>query len=293
MPGGLINSNQQKQVSQQRRMPVDDISADAMATIAGEVLTLKYYLNGVLTTDAGQAAGTKVLIKLANRNILNAVGDVIGTEANTSFSFGVGTILTSRRAFPDLVAETFDTATGLAKITAILAGFTNGEYCIDHRTGTIYGVKKTNGAADTGSYFVNQNISGGGGGIASDVNITKIAGVALADGAVLTKPLPVLHYSSAILESKAVVKASSGVLYEVRFTNTAGAAQQIQVFNTAAVPADGAVPLTSITCPALTTGYVTYPQGLSCSLGICISNSSTVATKTIGGATCFFEADYK
>ena len=292
MPGGLINSNQQKQVSQQRRMPVDDISTDSLQSIAAEVLTFQYYNSGVLTVDAGQAAGTLVLVKLANRNILNAAGDVIGTNLDTSFSFGVGTILTARRAFPDLVAETFDTATGLAKITAILAGFTNGEYCIDHRTGTIYGKKATNGAADTGSYKVNQNVSGGGGGIASDVNIAKVGGTAVTNTAVPTMPRAFSHASSVAAATSLVVKAAAGTLYELRFTNTKATSQFIQIHNTAALPADGAIPIESITVPGTTSGSVTFPQALTMGTGITVCNSSTLATKTIGAADCFFAADY-
>jgi hypothetical protein len=43
MAGGLLNNLQQIDISEQRRMPVDNIGADAIYDVTGETLQL-YYL---------------------------------------------------------------------------------------------------------------------------------------------------------------------------------------------------------------------------------------------------------
>ena len=175
----LIKQYQQREISEQRRMPVDGVASDAITDISGETLQLYYYNSGVLTIDAGQVAGVVVVGKLANRNIKNALGDVIGQFNDTSVAFTTGTVLTTLVQFPYLVAETADTNTGTLKAQAITEDFANGEYCIDHRTGTIYGKKATTGVSDTVAYKVEIAVSGGGGGIASDVNVNKVGGTAV------------------------------------------------------------------------------------------------------------------
>jgi hypothetical protein len=77
---------------------------------------------------------------LANAGVLNDLGDVIGTFKDTSLSF-TSTALTTEVAFPYLIAEANDDDTGTNKADRITDGFANGEYCVDCRTGTIYGVK--------------------------------------------------------------------------------------------------------------------------------------------------------
>lgn len=155
--GHILSSLQQPDISQQRRTPVNTSGADTLTSVSAETLTFQYYASGVLTTDAGQAAGTVVIIKLANNNILNAAGDVIGNDNDTSFSFGTGTILTSRRPFPYLIATTNDLASGATKANAITASLENGEWCLDHENGIIYGKKATTGSSDTGSYKIFKN----------------------------------------------------------------------------------------------------------------------------------------
>ena len=133
------------------------------------------------------------MIKLANRNVKNAEGSATGSDSDTSFSFGTGTVLTTRRAFPAKTYEKYYKSGGKTRIDQITTNFSNGDYCIDHRTGTIYGLKATTGTADTGTYLVESTISGGGGGISSEVDVTKIAGTAISakDAAYAEAPLGV------------------------------------------------------------------------------------------------------
>ena len=157
--GGLIKNDQQRQVSLQRRLPVDNVGSDTIQTISSETVQLYYYNSGVLTTDAGQVAGVVVVGKLANRNIKNALGDVTGQVNDTSLTF-TSTTLTSEVAFPFLVAENYESkGTGTAKASAITSGFSNGQYCVDYRTGTAYGVKADTGTTLTVTYKIETSIS--------------------------------------------------------------------------------------------------------------------------------------
>lgn len=95
------------------------------------------------------------------------------------------------------------------------------------------------------------------------------------------------------LAASAVVKASPGTVYGVTFTNTNGSTRYLQFYNKIAVPDDAAVPFLSI--PVATAASVTIDfgvYGIPFSTGICVANSSTAATKTIGSADSFFCVTY-
>jgi hypothetical protein len=138
----------------------------------------------VYTIDAGQAAGTVVVGKTLYRNIKNSVGDVVGCHNDTSLTFTTGTVLTTRRPFRQLDVEVVERNSGTAEEKAVAAtsGFGQGEYCIDHRTGVIYGVKATAAVSDTVAYKI-ETATSGGAGPSADVNLVKVAGVATAAGA--------------------------------------------------------------------------------------------------------------
>lgn len=185
----LLHSRQsayvgQNGVSPQRRLPVDDgVTANAQQ-VTGETIQFYYYTSaGVLTLDAGEAAGTIVVATLTNKNVLNSLGDGVGNYGDTSFSFGTGTILTQFKPFRGLLAEDAELTGELAlqaaknRAIAVTEGFQNGWYTIDHEHGVIYGKKATTGTADTGSYKV--LVSGGGGTVSENVNLAKIGGTAV------------------------------------------------------------------------------------------------------------------
>lgn len=170
--GKILKQQQQQEVSQQVRMPVNGSNSDVVSTVSSTTAwngTISYYNSGVLTTDAGQVAGTAVVIKLAYNNILNAVGSMVGGNQDTSFAFVTGTILTTRVDFPYGKMESNATASGADLLSAITSGFANGEYCIDHENGIIYGVKATNGTTDTCSYKITSGATSGGGAGTQDV----------------------------------------------------------------------------------------------------------------------------
>lgn len=177
----LLKQVQQKEASQQLRVPVNNSSADTITSVVGETVQFYYYLAGVLTVDAGQPAGTVVVSKLENNNILTSLGDCIGSNNDTSLVFGTGTILTTLVAFPYAIWEQYSDQSGADRANAITATFTNGQYCIDHESGTIYGKKATVGTSDTGDYLIYQT-SGTSGGPTANVNVNQWGGVGTSLG---------------------------------------------------------------------------------------------------------------
>ena len=199
---GLLDRSQQDKVSEQRGLPVE-IVADSqfVVSVSGETVQLYYFSDGILTADAGQAAGTLVEGKLANGGVLNAIGDMIGTFRDHSLSF-TSTALLQERAFPFLVAEAYQTASGNDKLLAITNGFSNGDYCVDYRYGTIYGKKASTGASLTATaYKVASQTASGGTVVTGNVDVVKAGGdtVAAANTArtTATKVLPVQHIDAA------------------------------------------------------------------------------------------------
>jgi hypothetical protein len=102
------------------------------------------------------------------------------------------------------------------------------------------------------------------------------------------------YSSSSALEASRVVKDSAGVLYGIAGYNSATSAQFIQVHNATAVPADTAVPSFVVRVGPEANFYADFGEdGIPCSTGIVLCNSSTAPTKTIGSSNVFFAATYK
>lgn len=100
--------------------------------------------------------------------------------------------------------------------------------------------------------------------------------------------------SSSALEASHVIKASAGNLYTVTGYNSRTSSQFIQVFNSTTVPADTTVPIYTFIVAAQSNFSLDFGLlGENFSTGIAISNSSTVATKTIGSADCWFTVRYQ
>lgn len=101
-------------------------------------------------------------------------------------------------------------------------------------------------------------------------------------------------YNSSALEASAIVLASPGRLYGITGHNNKNTDQFIQIFNSTTVPADTTVPIVTLKAKANDNFYWDagkYPKYFS--TGISISNSSTLNTKTIGSADCWFNVHYK
>lgn len=95
------------------------------------------------------------------------------------------------------------------------------------------------------------------------------------------------------LSNSLVIKASPGRLYQLTGVNTNTSPQYIQVFNSTTVPADTTVPILLAYVPASTNFSFDFGSiGRYFGTGIVVTNSSTAATKTIGSANCWFNAEY-
>ena len=103
-----------------------------------------------------------------------------------------------------------------------------------------------------------------------------------------------LNVSTKALAASLVIKPVAGKLYGVSVLNTKGSAQFIQLFDAAALPTDGQVPVAVFTVPTGPTNLGLYfgSVGRAFEQGIVICNSSTSATKTIGSADCWFDAQF-
>jgi len=176
----------QRGVSPQTRLPTDDGSTSNAQTITGEALTYYYYTAaGVLTADVGQPAGTVVVIPLINDGLQNGLGTQAGEYGDSSLSLSVATYLSRQVPFRGLYAEDVD-GDGLTNPLAamnrairVTQDFRNGDFCVDHVHGVIYG-KKLAGTDPTGTttatYIV--RVPGGGGSVAENVNLAKVGGTA-------------------------------------------------------------------------------------------------------------------
>lgn len=92
-------------------------------------------------------------------------------------------------------------------------------------------------------------------------------------------------YASAALEASAVAVAASSRVDEILATNTSAGVLYFQVFDSATVPADTAVPVVSIAVPA-TSSISWDPEGekVTFTNGIAVCFSSTSPVKTVAGA---------
>lgn len=172
---------EQDQASRYRGLPVDSVGASqTIVSVSGETVQLYYYNSGALTADAGQAAGTIVVGQLANAGVKNELGSMCATDLDTSLSF-TSTALTTEVAFPFDFAEANDSTSGTTRAQAITNGMSQGDYCVDYVNGLIYGIKaSTTTTLTSTAYKIQKEITGGGGGVAEDVNINEVGGTATA-----------------------------------------------------------------------------------------------------------------
>lgn len=100
--------------------------------------------------------------------------------------------------------------------------------------------------------------------------------------------------NSTALETSRVIKASAGRLYKLTVTSSRSSDQYFQIFNSTTVPADATAPIYVQVLTAGSTIEFNFSDlgGAYFSTGISVSNSTTLATKTIGSADCFITAEY-
>ena len=102
-----------------------------------------------------------------------------------------------------------------------------------------------------------------------------------------------LNSTSQALENSRRVKAGAGTLLSITGFNNKAAAQFIQVFDASDVPADGAIPVIVLTVATVANFSLIYSvAGRAFRTGIVVCNSSTLVTKTIALADCWFDVQY-
>src|ERR1044071_1306369 len=108
----------------------------------------------------------------------------------------------------------------------------------------------------------------------------------------LDPDIVVLEYDSEGVKASGVIRTGPGRLYSLFGFNNKASAQYLQVFDALAVPADGAVPrLPPLYVASLTSFYYDFGEvGAGFTIGLCWSNSSALAQKTIGSADCWVHA---
>lgn len=135
---GLLN--RQASITPQRGMPTETRSGSStIQAITGETVQFYYSNSGTRTIDAGQAAGVAVVGVLANRPVMNSSGTMQATNLDTSLTF-TSTAFTTEVPFQENL-EGNDCTTWATRLSAVTAGFSNGQYCVDYAHGIVYGVK--------------------------------------------------------------------------------------------------------------------------------------------------------
>jgi hypothetical protein len=114
-----------------------------------------------------------------------------------------------------------------------------------------------------------------------------------SDGSINTNGAVKTGYATTTLAASGVIKASAGTLYGVSGINNSANDQYLQIFNSATVPADATVPRLVLFIPAKSNfSFDLGMYGFAFATGISWSNSSTLATKTIGSADVWLNGIY-
>jgi len=110
-----------------------------------------------------------------------------------------------------------------------------------------------------------------------------------ASPVVVVANAPTDKYNSPAAEAS-FVRALARKSYSVSVTNVSGADAFLQVFDSATVPADTAVPMVSVPVANGTVQFYDTPTGIPLVNGLAVCLSSTQATKTLAGNGIFVAA---
>lgn len=103
----------------------------------------------------------------------------------------------------------------------------------------------------------------------------------------------VLYYDSVAYENAEVVKASPGTVHRISGYSSDANPVWIQLHDSVTVPADTAVPILTIYVGAGENfDFDLSTIGRFCEKGIVVCNSSTGPTKSIDGATAWFNIQF-
>lgn len=149
------------EVSPQNPLPINDKNTSAsVSSKTGETVALYYLNSGVVTADAGQAAGTVVFGKLTYSNIQNNAG-FIASYGDTSLSF-TSTALTTEVAASTIGLDLLRAFKLSVLIPAIGEKLSNGQFVVLYQQGLIVGKKAdTSTSLTSTAYKYGASVGGG------------------------------------------------------------------------------------------------------------------------------------
>lgn len=278
-------------------LPVTDTDdATTPTTVANEVV--QFYVASTGAADAGEAANTIIYGNVQFSSIQDSSKTRVGSVADTSFSWTVGTTLTDMVEFPVKFWEGGfnDGDSRATKMQELADKFltAEGEYCVDHRTGLFIGRKADALTTDQANYTYRTTTStasvagvvtaklqdGSGNAITStssalDVNIKSATAFSL--------------FTDFGANATANVKASAGKVFSLWIHNRNAAEHYVQLHRTATTPAGGAVPFMTFAVPGssiLSIGNDFFTLGgVTMTTGIAFAFSTTEHTYTAGTAS--------
>jgi len=100
------------------------------------------------------------------------------------------------------------------------------------------------------------------------------------------------NYSSNVAETRCRVVTGASYLFGFTVSNSNAAARFIQVFDSDAFPANGAVPQVCVSCPATADKEMIWIPPRRMDRGIIICSSTTQNTLTLGAAEFLFDVQY-
>ncbi len=105
---------------------------------------------------------------------------------------------------------------------------------------------------------------------------------------------PAYNSDSQAAATSGVIKATPAIFFEANGYNLTGATRYFHVYNSATVPADGAVPaLVPVAVPPYGVFSLSFSQGVFFDTGLSWASSTGVATKTLSTADLWVTITYR
>lgn len=253
-------------------IPITDAAAQAILT---------NILNKIIAAPSTEAKQDTIILGLAA--IVSALGSPFqagGSIGNTSFQ--------ATQATAANLNMTEASAAAIRAALEIMDDWDESDRAKVNPIAGQAGVQGGSGAVSTNTQRVV---------LATDVGLpagTNLLGIAQ------TKDIPdaantyaLSNATSSAYEASRVIKNSAGYLYMLTGYNSRVTTQFIMISNTTSVPADGQTPVLIFAVPGQSNfSFDLGKYGRYFSTGICVFNSSTSPTKTLGAADCFWDAQY-